>query len=99
MLSGGQATHNFGPNPLREVGQSQVFLAVSPDALATHNTLGIIADDAIAFLHAAQPETPGNPARYPGERVIEARAENLRLGVPVNEAVWNIVQQIGSPIL
>jgi 3-dehydro-L-gulonate 2-dehydrogenase len=96
MLAGGSATHNFAPDPLREVGQSQVFLAVSPAALATHNALGAIADDAIAFLHAAEPERPGQPARYPGERVLEARAENLRLGVPVTEAAWAAVQQLAG---
>jgi 3-dehydro-L-gulonate 2-dehydrogenase len=94
MLSGGQATHHFGPDPLREAGQSQVFLAISPGALAQT----AIADDAIAFLHAAEPETPGHPARYPGERVLEARAENLRLGVPVNEAAWNIAQSLAADV-
>jgi 3-dehydro-L-gulonate 2-dehydrogenase len=93
MLSDGQATHNFGPDPLREAGQSQVFLAFSPESLATHSTL---ADEAIAFLHAAEPETPGHPARYPGERVLAVRAENLRLGVPVNEAAWNAVEQLAE---
>jgi len=93
MLSGGNATHHLGPDPLREVGLSQVFLAVSPAALATHTAL---ADDAIAFLHAAQPETPGRPARYPGERVLEARAENLRLGVPVNATAWSFVQTLAD---
>jgi len=96
MLAGGNATHNFGPDPLAEVGQSQVFLAVSPQALATHNTLGVIADDAIAFLEDATPERRGNPARYPGERVLQARAENLSLGVPVNAAAWSFVQHLAS---
>jgi len=96
MLAGGNATHNFGLDPLREAGQSQVFLAVSPTALATHNALGNIADDAIAFLHASQPESPGHPARYPGERVLQARAENLRLGVPVNAAAWSFVERLAA---
>jgi 3-dehydro-L-gulonate 2-dehydrogenase len=96
MLAGGNATHNFAPDPLREAGQSQVFLAVSPAALATHNALGVIADDAIAFLHAAQPETPSHPARYPGERVLQARAESLRLGVPVNPAAWSFIQHLAT---
>jgi len=89
MLAGGNAAHDFGPDPLREVGQSQIFLAISPEALATKPTL---ADDAIAFLHAAEPERPGHPARYPGERVLEVRAENLRLGVPVNPSAFAFVQ-------
>ena len=96
MLTGGNATHNFGPDPLREAGQSQVFLAVSPAALASQNALGIIADDAIAFLHAAESEQPGHPARYPGERVLQARAENLRLGVPVTDGAWAALRQLAG---
>jgi 3-dehydro-L-gulonate 2-dehydrogenase len=89
MLAGGNATHNFGPDPLREVGQSQIFLAMSPTALANST----IADDAIAFLHAALPE---NSARYPGERVLQTRAENLRLGIPVNATAWGFVQGLAA---
>ena len=93
LLSGGKATHQFLPDPLQEVGQSQVFVAVSPEAFATHDAL---ADEAVAFLHAAQPEVPGRLARYPGERVVEVRAENLRLGVPVNASAWSFVQRSAS---
>jgi 3-dehydro-L-gulonate 2-dehydrogenase len=95
MLTGGQATHHLGPDPLREVGLSQIFLAIAPHALATHTAL---ADDAIAFLHAAHPETPGHPPRYPGERILQTRAENLRLGVTVNAEAWNIVQSLAASI-
>jgi 3-dehydro-L-gulonate 2-dehydrogenase len=95
LLSGGKATHQFGPDPLKEVGQSQMFLAVSPDAIATQDPL---ADEAVAFLHAAQPEIPGRTPRYPGERVIEIREQNLRLGVPVNATAWSVVQRIASEL-
>ena len=94
MLSGGNATHHLGPDPLSEVGLSQVFLAFSPEALTTQAAVNALADEAIAFLHSAQPETPGQPARCPGERVLQTRAENLRLGILVNEAAWSALQQL-----
>jgi len=47
-----------------------------------------IADGAIAALRAATPIDPAHPARYPGEHTLHLREENLRLGVPVDPAVW-----------
>jgi 3-dehydro-L-gulonate 2-dehydrogenase len=88
MLSGGLATHNFNSNPLAEVGQSQVFLAIAPTSLATMAELSTIASGAINALHAAEPIDPTNPIRYPGEGALRLREENLRLGVPVDDSTW-----------
>lgn len=94
MLSGGKATHDLVPDPLREIGISQVFLAVAPQALATHTALGEIAERAIAALHAATPLQENQPARYPGERVLELRAESMRLGVLVEDTAWAELQRL-----
>ena len=99
MLSGGKATHQIPSDSLREAGLSQVFLAVSPDTLATHAALDALADNAIAALHAAAPVTPNRPPRYPGERVLETRKQNLRLGVPVNATAWTTVQHIAALLI
>ncbi|MDE3103600.1 MAG: 3-dehydro-L-gulonate 2-dehydrogenase [Acidobacteriota bacterium] len=88
MLSGGLATHQLPLDPLREAGQSQFFLAVSPHALSTAAELDAIADGVIASLRQATPVDPAKPVRYPGEQTLQLRAENLRLGVPVDEDVW-----------
>ena len=88
MLTGGQATHQFSRDPMKEVGQSQVFLAVAPQAFATMQELSAIADGAIAAVHAATPVEAGKPARYPGEGTLATRAESLRLGVAVEDAAW-----------
>jgi 3-dehydro-L-gulonate 2-dehydrogenase len=88
MLAGGNATHDFTPDPLAEVGQSQVFLAIAPQSFATLDELSRIAQDAIDALHAATPIEPGRPARYPGEGTLRARAESTRLGVAVEDTAW-----------
>lgn len=88
MLTGGQATHQYSRDPLKEVGQSQVFLAIAPQNFATMQELSAIADGAIAAVHAATPVEPGKPARYPGEGTLHAREESLRLGVAVEDAAW-----------
>ena len=34
----------------------------------------------------------GERVRYPGERVLKCREENMRLGIPVDPSVWEQVQ-------
>jgi len=36
----------------------------------------------------------GARVRYPGERVLKTREENMRLGIPVDPAVWEQVQKM-----
>jgi len=88
MLAGGKATHAFSADPLEEVGQSQVFVAIAPQAVASMEELSRVAQGAIDGLHAAEPVEAGRPARYPGEGTLRARAESLRLGVGVDDGAW-----------
>jgi 3-dehydro-L-gulonate 2-dehydrogenase len=88
MLSGGLATHQLSLDPVRESGQSQVFLAIDPGAVATAQELSRIADGILGSLHAATPVDPESPVRYPGEETLRLREENMRLGVPVDPAIW-----------
>lgn len=89
MLSGGLATYQLGSDPLREAGQSQVFIAIDPANLAPANELERIADGIIEHLHHATPLDAKEPLRYPGEQTLHLREENMRLGVPVDPDVWN----------
>jgi 3-dehydro-L-gulonate 2-dehydrogenase len=88
MLSGGLATHELGLDPLREAGQSQIFLAIDPSNLATAEELTRIADGVLDHLRQAAPVDPAQPIRYPGEQTLHLREENMRLGVPVDPDIW-----------
>ena len=83
MTAGGLATHRIPADPEREVGVCQMFVALNvtafPDA-------GPIAESVIASLGGM---------RYPGERVLQVREENLRLGIPVEDATWKTVEALG----
>lgn len=83
MLAGGKATHEFSTDPLEEVGQSQVFLAMAPGAMAERSELDRLIDQAATALHAAGPD-----ARYPGEGTLRARAASIENGVALDDAVW-----------
>ena len=41
---------------------------------------------------AAEPAEEGKPFFYPGEKAARTRRENLELGVPVNEEIWNALK-------
>jgi 3-dehydro-L-gulonate 2-dehydrogenase len=88
MLSGGLATHQLSRDPLRESGQSQIFLAIDPGAVASAQELGRIAEGILSSLHEATPADANKPVRYPGEEALRLREENMRLGIPVDPGIW-----------
>ncbi len=77
-LAQGQATHQIAPDPELETGLSQIFLALAPGSTQP------IADQILASL--------GEGIRYPGQQVLQTRAENLTQGVPVDPALWAQLQ-------
>jgi len=94
MTSLGNATHQLSTDPLREAGLSQVFVAINPAALGDEARLQQIADEIVASLHQSRAAEEDVKIRYPGERVLEIRAENRKLGVPVELAVWEQILKI-----
>ncbi len=82
MLAGGLATHQIPPEPEREVGVCQMFLALNsaafPDA-------GPIAEGVVSSLGGV---------RYPGERVLRIREENLSHGIPLDEKTWARIETL-----
>jgi 3-dehydro-L-gulonate 2-dehydrogenase len=92
MLSGGQATHQIPTDPERENGLSQVFIAINLTALDQNSLAGRLADQiADQIIESVQlPRHPtGERVRYPGERVLQTRKENLEQGIPVELSAWD----------
>jgi 3-dehydro-L-gulonate 2-dehydrogenase len=96
MMSLGKATHELIPDPLLETGVSQMFLTLNPEAFGPSPRAEEIANEVVASVHASKSAEDGKPVRYPGEQTLRLRAENRRLGLPVDEAVWDEVQGIGN---
>jgi 3-dehydro-L-gulonate 2-dehydrogenase len=88
VMAMGQATHQLAPDPLLEVGISQIFLTMNPKALGPTPRTDQIADEIVASLHNTTPATEGRRVRYPGEQTLRVRQENDKLGLPVEPAVW-----------
>jgi 3-dehydro-L-gulonate 2-dehydrogenase len=90
LLAGGFATHQIPPDPLEETRLSQVFLAFDLHSLGGTAAAEGIADDIIESLHTGG----GEGVRYPGERTLTVRRENMEKGIPVEPSVWNQVQSL-----
>jgi 3-dehydro-L-gulonate 2-dehydrogenase len=88
MMSLGKATHELVPDPLLEAGVSQMFLALNPEAFGPSPRAEQIADEIVDSLHGCKAAETGKSVRYPGEQTVRVRAENRRLGLPVDETVW-----------
>ena len=88
MLSGGRSAHDIPQIPTQESGVSQIFLAIDPSSLAHRDDLDRIASGIIESIHDAVPVDPAKPVRYPGEHTLQLREENMKLGVPVDPAIW-----------
>jgi len=90
VLSGGLATHQIPTDPIRETGLSQVFLAIDLGQLQPAEESARVADGIVASILASNP----GAVRYPGEQVLKTRAENLRLGLPVREELWDELRRV-----
>jgi 3-dehydro-L-gulonate 2-dehydrogenase len=88
MLSGGLATHQLSRDPVRESGQSQMFLAIDPGTVSSTQELSHIAEGILASFREATRADPSKPVRYPGEETLRLREENMLLGIPVDPEIW-----------
>jgi 3-dehydro-L-gulonate 2-dehydrogenase len=88
MMSLGQATHQLSHDPVFEAGISQMYVAMNPEAFGPEARVAQIADEIVASLHNSKPAKEGMRVRYPGEETLRVRAENRKLGLPVEPEVW-----------
>ncbi len=91
MTSLGKATHELSTDFLLEAGLSQVFFAINAAALGDEARTAQIADEIVASVHGSRPAQAGMQVRYPGEQTLRTRAENTKLGLPVEPAVWETI--------
>ena len=89
LLSGGLATHQIPADPLEETRLSQVFLAFDLTPLGGTERAALVADGIIEDLQKA-----GEGVRYPGERTLKVRRENLEKGIPVEPSAWEQVRSL-----
>lgn len=87
VLSAGRSTNELSKLEA-EYGVSQVFIAIDTKKLNNFPTLQQTVEEIIDDVKNSLPDEADSLIRYPGERVIKTRKENLKNGIPVNEKIW-----------
>jgi len=77
----------------RETKISQVFIALAPSTLDKSGASRSITDEIIENLQLKKAASDGE-VRYPGERVLQTRKQNLAEGIPVDPNIWSEVQSL-----
>lgn len=91
MLSGGRATHQIELDPERETKISQIFIAINLPSLDQTGEAAPLANQIIEHLQMPD-EDNAKGVRYPGERTLQTRTDNLKNGIPVEEKIWSEIQ-------
>lgn len=91
LLSGGNATHEVGDLGT-EIGLSQVFISFDPSKLELTEWMDQKADEIINDLKSST-SFEGKTIRYPGENSRETRERNMKIGIPINQELWEKIQK------
>lgn len=90
VLAGGRTAQMVGELPA-ESELSQVFLAISLDALPDQEELKKQIHATLEDLKTSMPVEENHKVYYPGENMMRVRLENMEKGIPVDEEIWNKV--------
>ena len=93
LLSGGNATHQITPESLQETGLSQVFLAFDLSLVDQVSENAKVVDQIIQYVQGAEASSK-EKVRYPGQRTLDIRKQNLAEGIPVDTQVWQRIQEL-----
>lgn len=94
MLAGGNTTHGIGKLGEDEYALSQVFIAVSPEKLGDMAQTKEKINESIQYIKESTPASSEGEVYYPGERTMNTREENLKLGIPVDKEVWSKIKSM-----
>jgi len=93
VLSAGLSTRELSQQEA-EYGVSQVFIAFSLEKLSNFPAIEKTVQKIVSDYKNSTPDESGSEIRYPGERVLHTRKENLKNGIPVNETVWEEIRNL-----
>jgi 3-dehydro-L-gulonate 2-dehydrogenase len=96
ILSAGQSTKELSQQEA-EYGVSQVFVAIDTKKLSNFPAIQNTIEGIILDVKASSQDENQSEVRYPGERVVQTRKENLKLGIPVNKKIWKKISGLKQP--
>ena len=92
-LAGGRTSYEIGKLPT-ETELSQIFITINMEAFPDKTAIQEKIEASLRDLRQSIPQNPGQSVRFPGEGMVNAREENTRLGIPVDEAIWKGVKEL-----
>jgi 3-dehydro-L-gulonate 2-dehydrogenase len=93
ILSAGLSTRELSLKEA-EYSVSQVFIAFSLEKLSNFPSIQNTINEIVSDFKNSTPDESGGEIRYPGERVLHTRTENLKNGIPVNKKVWREIAKL-----
>ncbi len=90
VLSGGQTTKKLSEAE-HESGLSQVFIAIDPKHGGIADGYNAMIEETLEYYKNVELMNEDELVVYPGERLMKTREENLWLGIPVEEEIWEKV--------
>ena len=97
LLSGGLSTAGIDKAGKGSCGRcNQVFIAIDPLKINSQNFIDAILEETVSQIKASEPANENGKIFYPGERSLNTRHENLKLGIPVDKGIWKAVQVLAE---
>jgi 3-dehydro-L-gulonate 2-dehydrogenase len=97
LLSNGLSTAEIDKTGLGSCGScNQVFIAIDPLKINTQEFIDNVLEQTIQQLQSSQPAEGNNEIFYPGEKSLKTRKENMKLGIPVDDGVWEKVKKLAG---
>jgi 3-dehydro-L-gulonate 2-dehydrogenase len=90
VLAGGLAT--VGIDKVQEGscgGCCQLFMAIDPYQMGGQEFVKNTLNQTVSYIKSSEPATEGKEVFYPGELTAITRKENMKMGIPVDEGIWN----------
>ncbi len=98
LVSAGNTSYEIGKTGIEDYAVSQVFIAIDPYGAGVrgHDAANQILNDAVSFVKGSARVSEHGEVRYPGERELRTRVDNLENGVAVDAEVWDTVVSLGK---
>ena len=90
ILSGGQSTLKISSAP-EEYDVSQVFIGINLSRLSHANAIPLLTREIIEDYQRSETAEGGESVRYPGQKALYLRNENLKNGIPVQKGIWESI--------
>jgi 3-dehydro-L-gulonate 2-dehydrogenase len=97
LLSGGLSTAGIDKVGKGSCGScNHVFIAIDPLLINTQEFIDELLNDSLEHIKSSIPASEGEEVFYPGERSLRTRQENMKMGIPVDDEIWDIVKKLAS---